>query len=216
MPPGPEEAVVRPARPPGRPRLYGPDDERSRIMAAALVVLGRNQGHDIPVAEILAEAGLSTRAFYRHFDTKEDVIRALYQRDADSFGAHLAERVATAADPVEALETWVYEMLGLAYDRRRSERVSTFGSSAVDRAVSGSSAAEQGVAILVEPLRELLQRGLSSGRFPDARPDRDVWVIHAITWEAIGAARTGTVKRSRREAVDQVLRFAGRGLGYQP
>ena len=58
-------------RSPGRPRLYEPDAERDLILAAALDVLRRNRGEEATVADILQEAGLSTRAFYRHFQTKE-------------------------------------------------------------------------------------------------------------------------------------------------
>ena len=114
-------------RSPGRPRLYEPDAERDLILVAALDVLRRTEGEEATVADILQEAGLSTRAFYRHFETKEDVIRSLYERDARSFGAHISRRVESAANPDEALAVWVYEMLGLAYDRRRAERVAALG-----------------------------------------------------------------------------------------
>ena len=76
-----------------------------RILVAALEVLRRHEGEEATVADILQEAGLSTRAFYRHFGTKEDVVRALYERDARSFGGHLLRRVEAAGDPEEALAT---------------------------------------------------------------------------------------------------------------
>src|SRR6201995_4437824 len=94
-------------RPPGRPRLYEPDEERDRILRATLEVLRR--GEEGTIADILEKARLSTRAFYRHFETKEDVIRSLYERDAESFGAHLWRRVESSADPGEGLATWVNE-----------------------------------------------------------------------------------------------------------
>src|ERR1700722_3849995 len=136
MEPGDKLAIAG-TRPPGRPRLYEPDEERDRILVAALEVLRRNGGEEASVADILQEAALSTRAFYRHFETKEDVIRSLYERDADSFGAHLSRRVEAAANPEEALSIWVFEMLGLGYDRRRAERMSALRSPMVLRVVAG-------------------------------------------------------------------------------
>ena len=78
-----DQLPAGPARSPGRPRLHEPDAERDLILMAALEVLRRNAGEEATVADILEEAGLSTRAFYRHFETKEDVIRSLFERDAD-------------------------------------------------------------------------------------------------------------------------------------
>ncbi len=50
----------------GRPRRFEPADELRRLFDAALVVMQRNGYADVAVADILAEAGLSTRSFYRH------------------------------------------------------------------------------------------------------------------------------------------------------
>jgi AcrR family transcriptional regulator len=175
-------------------------------LTSALEVLQRSGGQEATVADILEQSGLSTRAFYRHFDTKEDVIRALYRRDAESFGSHLCRRVA-AASPEEGLEVWVNETLGLAYDRRRAERVSALSSPMVERVIAASEEQRLGVALLVEPLHAVLVAGLADGYFPAARPDVDVLTIGAMVWEAVAWARTGTVTLSRRQAVDQILRF---------
>ena len=199
-------------RSPGRPRLHKPDAERDLILAAALDVLRRNRGEEATVAEILQEAGLSTRAFYRHFQTKEDVIRALFERDAHSFGAHLKRRVDAAGDPDEALGIWVYEMLGLAYDRRRAERVAALSSPMVMRVVAGTAAQHLGTDLLEEPLRAVLEQGSATGWFKSARPDLDIRTIRAITTEATNWARTGDVKLSRRDAADHILRFSRAAL----
>lgn len=209
VPPPSRGARRRPpsTRAPGRPRLYEPDAERDRILAAALAVLGRNDEREATVADILEESGLSTRAFYRHFQTKEDVIRALYRRDAESFGDHLCARVADRP-PRKALEVWISELLGLAYDRRRAERASTLSAPVVQRVIAGGEEQRLGFAILAEPLRAVLVEGLATGAFPAARPDLDVLTILAMVLEAIAWARTGTVSLTRRQAVDHLLRFA--------
>jgi AcrR family transcriptional regulator len=201
------------ARPPGRPRLYEPGAERDLILVAALEVLRRNSGEEATVADILERAGLSTRAFYRHFQTKEDVIRSLYERDAESFGAHLRRRVDAAGTPGNALEVWVHEMLGLAYDRRRAERVSALSSAMVARVVGGTRTEQIGTDALELPLRSVLEAGRAAGAFPGARPDLDSFTIRAITMEAVSWARSGTVKLSRREASEHILRFSRAALG---
>ena len=200
-------------RPPGRPRRYEPDDERHRILVAALQVLRRNEGEEATVADILQEAELSTRAFYRHFDTKEDVIRALYERDAHSFGAHLRQRVEAAPNPGEGLATWVFEMLGLGYDRRRAERVSALRSPMVLRVVAGTRAQQIGIEGLIDPLRTVLETGLSEGYFANVVVEADVRLIMAATMEAASWSQSEGMKMSRKEAADHVLRFARAALG---
>jgi AcrR family transcriptional regulator len=200
-------------RSPGRPRLYQPDAERDRILVAALEVLRRNEGEEATVADILQDAGLSTRAFYRHFETKEDVVRARYERDAESFSAHLRRRMEAVTGPDEGLAVWVYEMLGLAYDRRRAERVSALGSPMVLRVINGSPSQQLGTDLLVEPLREVLVTGLESGVFPLAIPEVDCLAIRALTWETVQWARAGNPRLSRRDSVDLVLRYGRPALG---
>jgi AcrR family transcriptional regulator len=212
MEPGDKLAIAG-TRPPGRPRLYEPDEERDRILVAALEVLRRNEGEEASVADILQEAALSTRAFYRHFETKEDVIRSLYERDADSFGAHLSRRVESAADPEEALSIWVFEMLGLGYDRRRAERMSALRSPMVLRVVAGTRAQQLGSQVLVEPLRTVLEQGLACGWFPNADPEIDMRLIRAITMEVVGWAQSGVSKLSRKKAADHIVRFSRAALG---
>lgn len=206
--------IPPPRRSPGRPRLYAPADERSRIFVATLEVLRRNSGEEATVSDILAQAGLSTRAFYRHFQTKEDVIQGLYERDARSFGAHLARRVEAADSPESALAIWIYEMLGLAYDRRRAERVAALSSVMVLRVVAGTQAQRVGTESLTQPLRWVLADGRAAGSFPTAEPELDTLTIRAVTAEVISWAAAGTAQLSRRQASEHVLRFCRAALGY--
>ena len=45
-------------------------DEQQALIDAGLAVLRRNGSEGLTVNDVLAEAELSTRAFYRHFDSK--------------------------------------------------------------------------------------------------------------------------------------------------
>jgi hypothetical protein len=119
-----------------------------------------------------------------------------------------------AADtPDEALAVWVYEMLGLAYDRRRAERVAALSSPMVIRVVAGTRAEQRGRGLLEEPLRSVLEEGLATDSFSTTRPELDIRTIRAITLEAISWVRAGKIKLSRREAADHILRFSRAALG---
>src|SRR5262249_15925982 len=66
----------------GRPRNYDPATERDMLVRATRRLLWRNRYTDVTLAAILDESGLHTRAFYRHFHTKDDVLLAIYLEDA--------------------------------------------------------------------------------------------------------------------------------------
>jgi AcrR family transcriptional regulator len=51
--------------------------EEQAILRAAFRVIGSSPSGSTSVVDILREAGLSTRAFYRHFRSIDDLILAL-------------------------------------------------------------------------------------------------------------------------------------------
>src|ERR1700761_6713038 len=86
----------------GRPRRFEPADELRLLFDAALVVMQRNGYADVAVADILAEAGLSTRSFYRHFESKDQLLCALYRHEAEGAADRLTAKVSAAATPLAA------------------------------------------------------------------------------------------------------------------
>ncbi|GAA0255492.1 TetR/AcrR family transcriptional regulator [Saccharothrix mutabilis subsp. mutabilis] len=73
-------------------------------------------GVDAPLDAIARRAGVTSGTLYRHFPTRLDLVEAvLADRTADLVG--LGHHLLTAADPVEALTTWLRAALthGLTY-----------------------------------------------------------------------------------------------------
>src|SRR5262245_51706000 len=91
-------------------------------MDAAMRVLQREGGGNALVAQILEEAGLSTRAFYRHFTSKDELLCALYRRDAESVARYIARRVTAAPTPRDAVDAWIRAVLSIAFDPYRRRR----------------------------------------------------------------------------------------------
>ncbi len=59
------------------------------IIDAAYTCLSEPHSGAIPVAAILQRAGVSTRAFYRHFESKDELFLAMLRQETDA----LAERL---------------------------------------------------------------------------------------------------------------------------
>ena len=76
-----------------------PGSERQLIVDAALRVMHQNGYAAAQISDILGEAKLSTRAFYRHFQSKDDLLLALFRDNAASTSRLLAARVAAAGSP---------------------------------------------------------------------------------------------------------------------
>src|ERR1700753_341375 len=121
---------------------------------------------DVAVADILAEAGLSTRSFYRHFQSKDQLLCALYRHEAEQVAGRLTARLAQAPAPLAALDGWIEEIMSLGYHRGKAARVAVLGSPGAMRAEGYAQESRRATQLLIAPLRQLLADGLRDGTFP--------------------------------------------------
>jgi len=74
----------------GRPAIP-PDVQRKRLVDATLRVLEKSHYAKVTMADIVREAGSSTRSFYAHFDSKEDVLAEIVRLQASRFLARIEQ-----------------------------------------------------------------------------------------------------------------------------
>src|SRR5688500_17935025 len=87
------------------------------VNAAAQIV--REEGiAAVSVARVLDRAALSTRAFYRHFDSKDALVSAVFLQIAQIEVRRLKRKMAAASDPVDAVVAWIDGRLDLAFNER--------------------------------------------------------------------------------------------------
>jgi AcrR family transcriptional regulator len=207
---------VAPAVRSGRPRRFGAEDELRILLNAALVVMERNGYTDAAVADILDEADLSTRSFYRHFESKDQLLCALFRREADAAAARLQAAVDTTRTPREALRVWIDEILSFGHDRATAARISVLGSPGAMRAQGYADEMHHAARILTAPLEDLLRRGAADGSFPRADPGADARLIQSAVWAAAGLNPAQDTPSLRAEAARQVRSFCERALGVTP
>jgi AcrR family transcriptional regulator len=188
-----------------RKRAHG---EVRALVEAGLAVLRRNGAAGLTVADVLAEAGLSTRAFYRHFVSKDELVLAIYEDEAERMHARLREQLARASSPRAALEMWVDETLALAFDAGRARRTTVLAREGARLQADFPTEFAGIVAGAVAPLAEVL------AAFPAANPERDAWSIHAVTWDLVQQKLHGR-PITRDEAKQHVLRFCLPALGLK-
>jgi AcrR family transcriptional regulator len=197
---------------PGRPRRFDEAQERSLILDAAFEAIRVNGYAAVTVADILGEAGMSTRSFYRHFASKDELLHALFRRDAEQFAAGVTQRVEAAPDPRTALTTWIDEILGFAYDRGRAKRAAVLGSSA-SRGSLDAEELRRALELLIVSLTTVLVTGAADGTFTTAAPVDDARHISALAWETSGRMGEAATKAQKAELRAGLLAFVGRALG---
>jgi len=189
-----------------------PDAERRQLMDAALKVMRRNGFLGASVQDILDHAGLSTRAFYRQFQSKDDLLLAMFRTAAGPDVDHVAQTVAGAPSPVEAVCIWVDEIMDIAYDRKRIQRLVMFNRSA-RQTVGYDDEVAWLKDHLVAPLLDALQAGVTDGSFPAADPMPDAYSIFELVWSVAGPQVRQRLEH--RDAYQHVLRFCLPALGVR-
>lgn len=199
--------------PVGRPRLFEDETERRMLTDAAFRVMARTDYSEMSIDDVLAEAGLSTRAFYRHFESKPALLDALMLREAESSGRSLARVVASASDPVAAVEAWLNRYLDVYYEPRRAERAQMLAN-AVGRGARLSDGMRKEIrSISCRPLVEALRAGHEAGVLYSPSPEVDAYSIHDLVTTYHGA--TDTTPPDRDAARAHVMRFAWPALGLK-
>ncbi|MCF3963530.1 TetR/AcrR family transcriptional regulator [Streptomyces fuscigenes] len=189
-------------------------EERARIVDAASRCLAANAGATVSVGRILDEAGLSTRAFYRHFGSKDDLLGALFRKDADIFTAEMRAAAAVAAAPADALRLLVRGTLRLTWDPRRRGRVLLMVSEEAVRARGYAAERARIDAAARTLIAGIIERGRAAGDFPAVRDvAADAGSIGALLRHAVDEQLARPSPDAARAAADRVVGFALRALG---
>ena len=188
-------------------------DDRQGIIDAAYGCLYEPHSGPIPVAAILGRAGLSTRAFYRHFSSKDELFLAMLRQEGEALAARLDRIVdEVSGGPVEQLTAWIETMYVLARDPDLRMHLTVIDSDEVRAATGYREARERLHADRERSLERVLRNGRDDGSFPLAQPPRDAVFISAIVSRELTISAPGNAEDLQRGRA-RVLDFALRALG---
>jgi AcrR family transcriptional regulator len=97
---------------PGRTTARRPPDRKARIVAAAARLFRERGYHNVSVADVAAEVGITAPALYRHFRGKPDLLLHVVDATVDA----ISESLAAAPD----LDAYLRTTAGETLDRRGS------------------------------------------------------------------------------------------------
>jgi AcrR family transcriptional regulator len=133
--------------------------EVRRLLDAGLEVMRRCGTASRPrVADIVAAAGLSNDAFYRHFPSKDALVAAILQDGAERLAAHLARRMADERGPEGRVRRWIEGVFAQADAEIARTTLAVLwnaGSVSEESAAGRLSAVTPLVTLLVEPFAAL-------------------------------------------------------------
>jgi AcrR family transcriptional regulator len=200
---------------PGRDKLAPDPDVRRAIVAAASKSVREQGVRGLNVAAVLEQAQLSTRAFYRHFESKDQLVAAVYLEMTRIEVVRLRRKMAEASNPVEAVAAWIDGRLDLAFDEDIKLDLRRVSLEAQSKVFSSPELVLPAYTAIVEPLIEQLQRGLEIGVFQDIVAATAAKSINGVVWAA--TQRQWAIEHWERDEVrERVLRFCLRGLGVAP
>ncbi|MEE3849476.1 TetR/AcrR family transcriptional regulator [Gordonia sp. LSe1-13] len=128
------------------------------IDAGREVMAGAGPAGRPRVADIVAAAGLSNDAFYRHFRSKDELVAAILEDGTERLCGYLAHQMGKEADARGRVVRWVDGVLSQARpDSAQTTRAVLVNIGSVNREAMSSPASVNArlAALLHQPLREL-------------------------------------------------------------
>jgi AcrR family transcriptional regulator len=195
-----------------RKKLAPDPGVRNALIDAAAKILREHGVGGLSVAQVLDRAGLSTRAFYRHFDSKDELVSAVFLEMAQVETSRLKRKMAAAADPAESVVAWIDGRLDLAFNDSVRSDLRRMSLEARTQMFAAPELVRDAYGEILQPLVEQLERGKHSGVFPGVDPAADARAIHGALWASV-ETQWATGDCDRAVVRDHVVRFCLRGLG---
>jgi AcrR family transcriptional regulator len=164
---------------------------RERILEVAKQAFTRS-GADTSLDDIAKQAGVGPGTLYRHFPTREELLKAVYRNELENL-ATAEEKFAETMPPVEALRAWLLMFV----DAVAAKQIIA---PALNTLVGDHKKVfEASYAQIHEALRRLVKRAVKSG---DIRKDLDpIDLLRALVGVA-NVASTPDWQQSARRLVD--------------
>lgn len=198
-------------------RLAALRDRRARehlelLRAARRVFVARGYVQT-RVEDILREAGLSTRAFYRFHASKDDLFMALFAQANQAALRRLAEIVRRRRSAAAKLDAYLEATLELAYAPRYRAETRLFASVPGELADRYAREVLECRAGLVSLLEQILDAGRAAGELTSIEPQDDAWSIHGVLSAALERILHEDPPPDRHTLLRRVRRFCLAALG---
>jgi AcrR family transcriptional regulator len=183
------------------PRQAAYLEEVRRVVEATFSLIERTGKLNPSLREILSATGLSTQAFYRYFDSKDELFLVLLDDGRRQLEAYLTARMARATSPADQVRQWVEGVLAQGREQRAAARTRPFLADEGHLAQRFPSEHAASITRLTDLLLDPIAQLAPSGARAEIERARAVYDL------TFGALRR-TVDRAARTEVDSELLVA--------
>lgn len=199
----------------GRKKLEPDPDVRRALLSAASKVVREEGVRALSIAAVLSRAELGTRAFYRNFDSKDQLVSAVFLDMARDEAIRLRQRMAVNSDPVRAVAAWIAGRLDLAFNEEIRSGLRRVSLEAQNQMFAAPDIVGPAYREILRPLIEELTLGRDLGLFSDIDPGCEALSIQGAVWSNV-ERHWATAGADLGDIRQHVTRFCLRGLGVSP
>jgi AcrR family transcriptional regulator len=187
------------------------EDEVRRLVDAGLELVRTTGKLEPRVGEIVAAAGLSNQAFYKHFRSKDELLLAVLDEGTRILRSYLDHRMQKARSPERKVRSWIAGILEQALNEEAVPATRPFALSRARLSELFPEEVKESEDRLTALLREALREAVEAGELPAADPDRDATLIYhlAMGWVE---SKLADPTSARRADADYLIEFAIHGL----
>jgi AcrR family transcriptional regulator len=193
------------------PRYAAYLDEVERLLQAGLDEMRERQCVEPRVADIVRRAGLSNKAFYRHFRSRNELLLAILEQGLRVQFSKLEERMGQADSALDRIRCWMWEVLGRALDPETAAATRPLLVHQERLLESVGEEVWDCVERLKLPLRAAIAEAVESGELEEADVESDTEVVFQLAIGWMHGRLITPVPPTRQEA-QRVVEFAIRGL----
>ncbi|BBZ74770.1 hypothetical protein MANY_01070 [Mycolicibacterium anyangense] len=190
--------------------------ERAELMDAAAVVLARNGWWGFKVSGVLRQAHMSTRSFYRQFETKDDLLAALLERDLLRMAGVIESLIDPAAPIPDRIWQYVGALISWGLDDEFAKPAALFASSYRGLLPQHPGLVERCLGALTAPLAEILAEGTRQGLLTSGDPNADARIVLSLVGVALFDSPATEPDDIRARFHQSVAPFIARSLGIDP
>jgi AcrR family transcriptional regulator len=198
----------------GQARLLAKHQAEERVIErAAYRLVARNDSAVTGLQDILVETGLSTRAFYRHFASKDELLTAMFRAEGQGVAESLSEVIATTTGTREAVRAWIKFWIAVVYGAPRGRYARMLASAEVRGATGFRVAQSENNLVFVAILAQILSAGKHAGTFPLVEPREDARAFQAAVVALIETRLFGQSSPNATSAGTHLTSYISRALG---
>ncbi|MGZ4708237.1 MAG: TetR/AcrR family transcriptional regulator [Acidimicrobiales bacterium] len=184
------------------------------FIRAATTLLERSNGDGFTVQEVADEAGQSLRTLYQYFESKDDLLLAVFEEAMKTYALMIRESIADIDDPLERLAGAV-----MAASRMPERSTASVDAGLARLRLKLGEVEPELVARSQEPVltvfTELYRQAVAAGSIVDRGEQQAVYMITALNGAFITSRTLGNDSGLELPDHPDLARFCMQGLGAE-